>query len=301
MNDKFQMSLSENIFMAKKILVQNIYNSAKLEGVNTTFPETQAILDGINVPTAKLSDIQVILNLRDAWNFLLTAIESAVNLDFIEKLNRCISRNESLDWGHLRTGKVGISGTGYKPVVPVRENVIEAVDKIVSDTTHSATENALDLFLYIIYNQIFWDGNKRTATLAANTVLIKSGAGVLSISDKNIVKFNGLLTTFYDTGESGTLKDFLYESAVIDFSADFTVNHDVPLNVPTNVPLNQTEARVLSEIYANPSLTADEIALAIGKTRKTVQRATATLKSRGIISRVGSSKSGYWEISRGKF
>jgi Fic family protein len=300
MNDKFHMSLPENIFLAKKILVQNIYNSAKLEGVNTTFPETEAILGGVNVPTAKLSDIQVILNLRDAWNFMLNTIESDINLDFIEKLNGFISRNESLDWGHLRAGNIGISGTGYKPAIPVRKNVAENITKIVSDTTRSATEKALDLFLAIIYGQIFWDGNKRTATLAANAVLIKSGAGILSVSDKNIVKFNGLLTVLYDTGDTATLKNFLYETAVIDFSADFTVHRDVPLNVPENVPLNPTEKNVLSMISENPSLTADEIALAIGKTRKTAQRATAALKSRGIIARVGSSKSGYWLVSREK-
>ena len=53
--------------------MESVYNTAKLEGVNTTFPETEAILDGVNVPGEKLDDIQVILNLRDAWRDVLAS------------------------------------------------------------------------------------------------------------------------------------------------------------------------------------------------------------------------------------
>ncbi len=92
MNDKYRLTLPENIFLAKKILIGSIYNSAKLEGANTTFPETQAILEGVNIPGAKLSDIQIILNLRDAWSYLLENIETAtIDLAFIKKLNEYIS------------------------------------------------------------------------------------------------------------------------------------------------------------------------------------------------------------------
>ena len=73
MENKFHMTLEENLFLAKKILVESVYNTAKLEGVNTTFPETEAILNGVNVPGAKLDDIQVILNLRDAWRDVLAS------------------------------------------------------------------------------------------------------------------------------------------------------------------------------------------------------------------------------------
>ncbi len=97
MNDKFQMTLEENIFLAKKLLVESIYNTAKLEGVNTTFPEIEAILDGVNVPGAKLDDIQVILNLRDAWRDILADTPTAtIDLDFIKNINASVSRNESL-------------------------------------------------------------------------------------------------------------------------------------------------------------------------------------------------------------
>lgn len=66
MLNKFLLTKEQNIFLAKKVLVSNIYNSAKLEGINTTYPDTKTILDGINVPTLKLDEINCILNLRDA-------------------------------------------------------------------------------------------------------------------------------------------------------------------------------------------------------------------------------------------
>ncbi|MDR2063449.1 MAG: hypothetical protein LBQ02_01485 [Candidatus Nomurabacteria bacterium] len=69
MNDKFHLTFEQSIFLAKKVLVESIYSVAKIEGVNTTYPETETILDGVNVPTARLDDIAVILNLRDAWRF----------------------------------------------------------------------------------------------------------------------------------------------------------------------------------------------------------------------------------------
>ena len=116
--DKYNLTIEENIFLAKKILVNSIYNSAKLEGINITFPETQTILNGVNVPNVRLDDITCILNLRDAWKEVLNNINEELNLEYICKINSFISRNESLEWGVLRTGQVGISGTNYIPDIP---------------------------------------------------------------------------------------------------------------------------------------------------------------------------------------
>lgn len=219
MTDKFHLTVAENIFLAKKLLVENIYNTAKLEGVNTTFLETQAILDGVNIPSAKLDDIQVILNLRDAWRDVLAALpDTVIDLEFIMKINGNVSRNESLAWGELRTGAIGISGTNHRPGIPDAQTVATQISTILSDDTKSATERAIDLMVYTMYNQLFWDGNKRTANLAANAMLIQNGAGVLSISPDNLPEFNRLLKQCYDTGEADELTLFLYDVAVVDFA-----------------------------------------------------------------------------------
>jgi hypothetical protein len=220
MKDKFNMTVDENIFLARKILVGSIHNAAKLEGVNTTFPETQAILDGVNVPGAKLDDIRVILNLRDAWRNLLGEIKTAkIDLAFVKRINADVSRNESLAWGKLRTGRVGVAGTNHKPPVPNEKEERERISKIVSDKKKTATGRAITLMLHIMHSQLFWDGNKRTATIAANAVLIQNGCGVLSVAAHDIVEFNSLLKHYYDTGGKDRLERMLYEKAVIDFES----------------------------------------------------------------------------------
>jgi Fic family protein len=298
MKDKFHLSIEDNIFLAKKIVVQNIYNAAKLEGVNTTFPETEAILGGVNVPHARLDDITVILNLRDAWRWLFDEVERAkIDLKFIEKLNENVSRNESLAWGKLRHGRAGIAGTDHHPPVPNRAATAREINKILTDKAKSTTDKAVDVMLYIMYHQLFWDGNKRTAALAANAVLIQNGAGMLSVADSDIVEFNRLLTEYYNFGLADELERFIYDRAIIDSGRRIT-SANVPLNVPENVPLNPTEIAVLDAISNNPFITADEIAAEIGKTRKTVQRATSELKAREIILRVGSDKTGHWSIRK---
>lgn len=288
MNDKFHMTPEENLFLARKLLAESVYNTAKLEGVNTTFPETEAILNGVNVPGAKLDDIQVILNLRDAWRDVLADVPTAkIDLAFAKKINANVSRNESLAWGTLRTGNIGISGTGHKPKVPDEEEAAAALKHILGSTAKSATERALDVALYIMHEQLFWDGNKRTANVMANAVLIQNGAGVLSVGTGNIAEFNRLLKQYYDTNDSQSLKEFLYTTAVIDFDTK---------NVPVNVPVNKTGQAVLEVIAENPHATYEEIASLIGKTRKTVARAIAALKQRGALHRQGSDKTGWWVV-----
>ena len=118
-----------------------------------------------------------------------------------------VSRNESLAWGSLRTGKVGISGTEYIPEVPKEDKVKEELNKIyvISDTV----EKALESFCYIVYHQLFWDGNKRTATIFASKILMEAGIGILSIGKSDGEKFNESLILYYDSGDSKELKECL--------------------------------------------------------------------------------------------
>ena len=92
------MTRKENVFWAKRNLVDYIYHSARLEGCNVTFPDTQTLLDGVNVGSVTLDDVQTILNLRDAWRYVLSSLDEPFNLDYICGINGHVSRNESLQW-----------------------------------------------------------------------------------------------------------------------------------------------------------------------------------------------------------
>ena len=197
------MNREENVFLAKKLHVELVYNAAYIEGCNVTFPQTQTILDGAIVNIIAVSDIQTILNLRDGWKFVLSHIDDELDLNYLCKVNEFVSRNESLEWGVLRTGSVGISGTDYKPSVPYQETVtweLEELKKI-----QDPVDYALHLFCYVVKNQLFWDGNKRTATMVTNKALIQTGNGVLTIDAKHAEEFNESLLHFYNTDDKTPL------------------------------------------------------------------------------------------------
>ena len=212
MENKFNLTLEQNVFLAKRNIVDNVYANARMEGINVTFPQTQTILEGVNVPNLKIDEIQVILNLRDAWNYVINNVEEKLDLDYICKVNEFVARNESLEWGKLRNGKVTISGTDYIPEIPEKEKVEENIIKILN--IENATERAIEYMLYGMRNQLFWDGNKRTSTIIANKILIENGAGIIKVSDENLEEFNKLLSEFYTTNNKERIKEFLYNKCI---------------------------------------------------------------------------------------
>lgn len=212
MKDKYHLTKDQNLFLAKKVLVSNIYNSARLEGINTTYPDTKTVLEGVNVSTLKLDEINCILNLRDAWNFTLSNINKEINLEYICKVNSLVSRNESLEWGVLRNGRVGINGVDYIPDIPKEEEVIDNIKKILK--IENITERSLNLMFYLMRSQIFWDGNKRTSMIVANKLLIENGCGIITVRENDINEFNTLLTEFYNTNNKDKIIKFLYNKCI---------------------------------------------------------------------------------------
>ena len=184
MENKYNMTLQQNIFLAKRNLVDNIYANARMAGINITFPQTKTILEGVNVPNLKLDDIQCVLNLRDAWKFVIANIDEEFNLEFICKINEYVARNESLEWGKLRTGRVEITGTEYMPEVPDKNKVAKEINDILK--IENATERAIKYMLYGMRSQLFWDGNKRTRTITANKIMISNGAGIIKVPDNKL-------------------------------------------------------------------------------------------------------------------
>lgn len=202
------MNRNENVFLAKKLFTELVFNTAYIEGVNVTFPQTQAILDGAIVNNVPISDVQTVLNLRDAWRCCLDTLDEPLTLDYACKINALVSRNESLAWGTLRTGAVSVSGTDYVPPVPDAETAGAAIDAIARIA--NPRERAVEYFCYAVRSQLFWDGNKRTSTIVASKVLIAAGAGVLTIGKADAVTFNEALLHYYDTEDKAPLKACLY-------------------------------------------------------------------------------------------
>jgi len=212
MENKYNLTLEQNVFLAKRNLVDNIYANARMEGINITFPQTQTILDGVNVPSLKLDEIQCVLNLRDAWKFVINNIQNPINIEFICEVNSYVARNESLEWGKLRSGRVSISGVDYIPEIPTLDDVNKKIEEIMQ--IENATRRAIEYMLYGMRMQLFWDGNKRTSTLVANKIMIENGAGIIKVPDSKLQEFNELLTEYYNTNEKEKITKFIYDNCI---------------------------------------------------------------------------------------
>lgn len=216
MEDKFQLTQKENIFLAKRNIVDSIWKSANLEGINITFPETNAIYEKLKVKNADIAEVNTILNLKHAWREVLNTIDEELNLEYICKIHKEVAKDEALTWGTLRTGTVGISGTDYIPKIPKKEEVEEQLEKIKNIRPN--TMKCIRLMLYLMKAQLFWDGNKRTAMLIANKEMIRHGNGIISIPIEDITEFNELLSRYYSYDEDEKLVEFIYNKAISGIS-----------------------------------------------------------------------------------
>ncbi len=138
MQDKFNLTLEQNHFLARKNIVEVIHSISRLENVNTTFPQTKTIIDGMSVSGISTHDIQVVLNLKNAWQFILSS-DRDFDLAFACKVNSYVAYNESLAWGELRTGNVGIGGVSFVPTIPILaevENCLNEFNQLPISATH---------------------------------------------------------------------------------------------------------------------------------------------------------------------
>lgn len=212
MENKYNLTLEQNIFLAKRNIIDNIYAGARMEEINVTFLQVKKILEGINVPNLKIDEIQCILNLRDAWKYVINNIKEEFNINFICKINELVARSESIEWGVLRSGNVQITGTEYIPDVPEEEVVKKQIAEILK--IKNTTERAIEYMLYGMRSQLFWDGNKRTSMICANKIMIENGNGIIKVPDNKLEEFNTLLSEFYTSNDKVKIKQFIFDNCI---------------------------------------------------------------------------------------
>jgi toxin-antitoxin system, toxin component, fic family len=207
------MTQKENIFLAKRNLVDYIWKSANLEGIGVTYPDTQAICNGMAVSGYTIDDINAINDLKHAWNFLIEHINDELDLEFVKKVHRLLGKFTVINAGSLRYDDVRIGGTELVPELPNEEKVNCEINKIMIDKI-SSIDRALDITLYLMRAQIFYDGNKRIAMLVGNKIMIENGQGIISVKQKDINEFYKLLVEYYETNKESEIKQFLYDNCI---------------------------------------------------------------------------------------
>lgn len=211
--DKYQMSERENKFVAKKNFVKLIHSNSRFEGVNTTLPQTQTIVDGMSVEGIKIDEIGVIVNLKRGWEYVINSLDN-FEYQTALKINEIVARDDALYPGKIRNGNIQIGGVEYEPSIYSAKDLDEDVNDVTSDSSTSKTEKIITLMYKMMRKQYFWDGNKRTAILFANFYMIRNGIGVLNIDESQMEQFNKLLSNYYNTDDMDDILSWTYVNCI---------------------------------------------------------------------------------------
>lgn len=212
--DKFDMTKEDNIFNAKRIMVDSIYKQANLEGIAVTFADTQSILNNVNIENITPTEISKVCCLRDGWNYLFDHIDDAVDLIFLETIHELTARFDVpyQYLGKLRNEDVMISGTDWRPELPDADKIYRDLQEL--NQIECITDRALSVGLYIMRSQMFKDGNKRVGSFAANKILIVNGKGIFNVPVKLDGLFKQKLVDYYESNDNEELKSWIVDNCL---------------------------------------------------------------------------------------
>lgn len=208
----------QNLDFARANMKANIYNQAVLEGVATSFPQTEDIIENGQVNGVSATDVQKILNLKHAWEFILDrdVIQSESNYHMLCHIAKLVNEGFFYDGGRIRGVPVQIGGTTYVPPLPIETVVIERIEEIRKQNKEPI-DIAIELCMYCMKAQVFMDGNKRASVFFANHYLIAQGMGFLVIPEMDVPKFKKLLVEYYEGAPLEIIGAFLREKCWKNF------------------------------------------------------------------------------------
>ena len=208
--DELSSDVINNIVFARANMKMNIYDQAVLEGVATSFPQTEEIIDNGKISGVTATDVQKILNLKHAWEFILDRDVIASRSDYymLSHIARVVNEGFFAEGGRIRGVPVTIGGSSYVPPLPNELDVKEKIREIIEESD-AVINTAIKLCLYCMKTQIFLDGNKRASVIFANHYLISHGGGFLVIPEKEVPEFKRLLVKYYEGEDITVIADFM--------------------------------------------------------------------------------------------
>ncbi|MBQ3516016.1 MAG: Fic family protein [Lachnospiraceae bacterium] len=215
---ELSLRVLQNLDFARANMKANIYDQAVLEGVATSFPQTEDIIENGQVNGVSATDVQKILNLKHAWEFILDrdVIQSESNYHMLCHIAKLVNEGFFYDGGRIRGIPVQIGGTSYVPPLPIETVVIERIEEIRKQDKEPI-EIAIELCMYCMKTQVFKDGNKRASVIFANHYLIAQGSGFLVIPEKEVPEFKKLLIEYYEGAPPEMIGVFLREKCWRNF------------------------------------------------------------------------------------
>ena len=190
------------------------WKSSQIEGNTYTLLETERLLRESKTAEGKTKEEAVmLLNHKDALNFILDNPDylQELTVSHIEDIHQLLTKDLSIDKG-LRRHRVGITGTNYHPLdneFQIREAMRDACKLI--NSKYNIFEKALLTLLLLSYIQPFLDGNKRTARITSNAILIANDYCPLSFRSIDSIDYKKAMLIFYEQNNLYAFKQIFIE------------------------------------------------------------------------------------------
>jgi Fic family protein len=200
----------------ERITIELSWKSSAIEGNTYTLLETETLLkEGIQAENKSPEETQMVLNHKTALDFVRSEIQEfdSLSLPLIEHLHGLIVDKLSVS-KFLRKNLVAITGTTYKPLdnsFQIRE-AMESMIQLVNERKDIYSKAFLALLL-TSYIQPFEDGNKRTARLLANAILLHGNAFPLSFRSVSVQDYKKAILLFYELNYLPAFKRVFLEQA----------------------------------------------------------------------------------------
>ncbi len=208
----------------ERLIIELSWKSSKIEGNTYTLLDTEKlILENKEAVGHDKKEAVMILNHKDAFNFVRENINNFKTLNKInlEQLHSILTKDLSVGFG-FRKNAVGVTGSKYRPIDNIYQ-LTEAIEMLISAILKMETpyEKAFTALLGISYIQPFEDGNKRTARLMVNAILMAHNCAPLSYRSVDENDYREGMLVFYELNSIIPLKNIFisqYEFAAKNYS-----------------------------------------------------------------------------------
>lgn len=190
------------------------WKSSQIEGNTYSLLETERLLRESKTADGKSKEEAVmLLNHKDALRFILDNPDylQELTINHIEDIHQLLTKELSVDRG-IRHRRVGITGTNYRPLdneFQIREAMCDTCNLI--NSKNNVFEKALLTLVLLSYIQAFSDGNKRTARITSNAILIANGYCPLSFRTVESIDYKKAMLIFYEQNNLYAFKQIFIE------------------------------------------------------------------------------------------
>lgn len=218
-----EMTVNEYKKEMERLGIDLSWKSSQIEGNTYSLLETERLLRESKTAEGKTKEEAImLLNHKEALRFILdnTDYLQVLSLSHIEDIHTLLTKDLSVDKG-IRHRRVGITGTNYHPLdneFQIREAIHDTCELI--NGKDNVFEKALLTLVLLSYIQAFSDGNKRTARITSNAILIANGYCPLSFRTVDSVDYKKAMLIFYEQNNLFAFKQIFmqqFEFAVSEY------------------------------------------------------------------------------------